>query len=587
MEKITKIKKLFEEDEDGARAKHPELFYFFDGLINTKVSQSIHPAGVVISPVSLDDNYGVFGKDGESCLMVDMEEAHEIGLAKYDFLILKTVQVIRDACRMIGISYPRTHEINWNDAEVWQDITKNPSAIFQFESKYAADCLKKFKPQSIYDMSLVTAALRPSGASYRDRLFARIWNENPSPAIDDLLNDSFGHLIYQEQTLKFLQQICGLSGSEADNVRRAIGRKDKDRLDKALPQILEGYCSKSTQPREVAEQEVHAFLRIIEDSANYQFNYSHSVAYCLLGYLCGYYRHYYPLEFLTAYLNNAANEDDIASGTGLAKAYGITVTLPKWGFSRSDYVGDKERGVIAKGLSSVKYLSASLADELYNLSKEKPYEFFVDLLSDLDERTSLDSRQLTTLIWIDFFSEFANQRELLRIVDLFNLFKKGHAKQIKKTEVDATFLESIIKRHAVGTTKSGGEAKSYTLLDIKSILREAELDIKTSGLEDLSDLLKIKNFSDVMGYAGYVSGKDEDRRKLYVSKIFPLSRRSDGKQFGYSVLTKSIGSGKEGRFTVRNALYNKNPIKEGEIIRCKDFNRDGQYFQLTAYEKVI
>ena len=96
-----KIKKEYEADPGKARKAYPELFYYLDGLIGTKVSQSVHPAGMVISPITLDDNYGVFDKDGESCLMMDMEEAHEVGVAKYDFLVLKTVQVIRDACRYL------------------------------------------------------------------------------------------------------------------------------------------------------------------------------------------------------------------------------------------------------------------------------------------------------------------------------------------------------------------------------------------------------------------------------------------------------------------------------------------------------
>ena len=120
-------------------------------------------------------------------------------------------------------------------------------------------------------MSIVTACIRPSGASYRDALLARKPHSNPSEIIDELLKDNLGYLIYQEDTIKFLQQICGLSGSESDNIRRAIGRKQKDRLDAAMPSILEGYCEKSPQPRKVAEAEAKEFLQIIEDSASYQF----------------------------------------------------------------------------------------------------------------------------------------------------------------------------------------------------------------------------------------------------------------------------------------------------------------------------
>ena len=292
---------------------------------------------------------------------------------KYDFLILKTVQVIRDTCALLGVPYPKTHEVDWNDPAVWADMLKSPSGIFQFEGKYAFDSLKKFKPQNIFDMSLVTACIRPTGASYRDTLLARIPHKNPSPMIDKLLENNLGYLVYQEDTIAFLQQICGLSGSEADNIRRAIGRKQKDRLDKAMPSILEGYCSKSDKPREEAEKEAKEFLQVIEDSASYQFGYNHSIAYCLLGYLCAYYRYYHPMEFVTAFLNDAANDDDIKSGTEYASRCGIRVTMPKWGISRSHYVGDPERKIIAKGLSSVKYMGESTAEDLYRIAHERSY----------------------------------------------------------------------------------------------------------------------------------------------------------------------------------------------------------------------
>lgn len=272
LDNIAKIKNEFASDPEKAKKKYPEIFYYYEGLLDTKISQSVHPAGMVIAPITLFDNFGTFDKDGDTCLMLDMENVHDFtGLVKYDFLVLKTVQVIRDACRYLNKPYPKTHEIDWFDKDVWASMISNPMGVFQFEGAFAFDSLKKFNPQSIFDMSIVTACIRPSGASYRDVLLARKIHKNPSEIIDELLKDNLGYLIYQEDTIKFLQEICGLSGSEADNIRRAIGRKQKDRLDKAMPSILEGYCNKSTQPRDVAEKEAKEFLQVIEDSASYQF----------------------------------------------------------------------------------------------------------------------------------------------------------------------------------------------------------------------------------------------------------------------------------------------------------------------------
>ena len=583
LKNIDRIKKEFDADEEATKQKYPDLFYYYDGLLGAKVSQSVHPAGMVISPIHLPSNYGVFNKDGELCLMLDMDEAHEVGAAKYDFLVLKTVQVIRDTCRYLGRPYPKTHEIDWDDQAVWADMVKSPIGIFQMESAFAFDSLKKFQPKSIFDMSLVTAAIRPSGASYREELLAHKQHHNPSPIIDELLSDNLGFLIYQEDTLKFLQQICGLSGSEADNIRRAIGRKQKDRLDAAMPSILEGYCAKSNQPRESAEEEAKEFLQVIEDSASYQFGYNHSIAYCLLGYLCAYFRYYHPVEFITAFLNDAANDEDIRNGTALAKQRGITIVPPKFGISRSDYFFTKEKRVIAKGLSSVKYMGKAVVDELYALSKRQ-YATFTDLLWTLSHHSSLDARQLDILIKIDFFSDFGNQRELFQIVSLFDLFKKGEAKQLKKERAAALGIEDIVAKYANGTTKSGKESKSYTLLFPMTILRECEQRILSLGMEDLGVLMKSRNFKDIMGYAGYISGKEEDRNKLYIKEVYPVRRKKDNVIFGYSLVTQSIGSGKESHMTVFKKAYDADPVKPDDILVCKSWERDGKYFRMLRYD---
>ena len=261
--------------------------------------------------------------------------------------------------------------------------------------------------------------------------------------------------------------------------------------------------------------------------------------------------------------------------------------MPKWGISRGEYFFDTEKRIIAKGLSSIKFMGEKVASELYQLSRAATYTHFTDLLLDLNTKTTLDSRQLDTLIKLDFFSDFGNQRELLRINDLFAaVFKKGDVKKIRKDQVDGTPIGPIVEKYAVGVTKNGASAKSYTVLDVVSMLHETEQAVKAIHMPDLSDVMKVKNFNDIMGYAGYVSGKEEDRRKLYVSDVFPVVRKKDNKQFGYSVLTKSIGSGKESRFTVFNPVYNKLPIQKGDIILCKGFLRDGPYFRLTAYDKL-
>lgn len=584
---IAKVKSEFSANPEKTKEKYPIIFYYYDGLVETRISQSVHPAGIVISPIELDDSYGIFDKDGYKTLMIDMDEIHECGLVKYDFLILKTLQIIRDSCRMSGIAYPKSHEVNWENTAVWNDMIQSPIGIFQMEGEFAHSLLRQFKPQNIFDMSLVTACIRPSGASYRNDLIQKKAHKNPSPIIDDLLRDNFGYLVYQEDIIKFLQQVCGLSGSDADNVRRAIARKDNERLQAALPSILDGYCSKSDKQRDIAEIEAKEFIQIIEDASSYMFGYNHSIAYCLIGYMCAWLRHYHPIEFITAFLNNAANEDDIRNGTAFANKVGVSVTMPKWGVSKSNYFFDADKHIIAKGLESVKYISASIADELYDIANSDTFDSFTNVLLALDEKSAIDSRQTDTLVKIDFFSEFGNQRELFRITELFSgLFKHGQVKKLSKEVIDGTELEPIVTKYAVGTLKSGGVAKSYTLLDVNSIMQETERAVKRAKMPDLNDITKVRNFVDVMGYVGYVSGREEDRPKLYVLDIYPLKRKRDKAQFGYSVITKSIGSGIESRFTVFNRVFNKEPIKKDDVILCKGYDRDGQYFTMTKYDKL-
>lgn len=582
----TEIKDLFELDEEKARSQYPEVFYYYDGLLDVAISQSMHPAGIVASPITLRDHYGTFLSEGKEILQIDMECVHEAGLVKYDILGLKNIEIIKDTYALIGKPYPKSHEINWNDDAVWNDMLRSPIGIFQFESAFAFDSLRKFKTHSIYDMSLVTACIRPSGASYRDELLQRKPHHNPSPIIDDLLKDNLGYLIYQEDTIKFLQQICGLSGSEADNVRRAIGRKQKDRLEAALPDILEGYCSKSSQPRNIAEEEAKEFLQIIEDSASYQFGYNHSIGYCMIGYLCAYLRYYYPAEFITAYLNNANNEDDIKNGSALAELYGIQIVPPRYGISKDRYVYDKDRHVIAKGINSIKYMNSTVANELYGLAKRSDPKTFMSLLTLMNNETSIDTRQRDILIKIDFFVDFGNVTELSRIASVFAFFKNGTAKKVQKDKISGQMLD-VVSKYATDKNKNGTEAKSFTITDMAGLLDECEDVIKSLHLPDLDLKCKIQNQIELMGYIDLTTNKKEDRRKLLITDVFPLSSKKDNTVWGYAAQTRSIGSGKVSRLTIRSSVYAKTPVKRFDIIYAKELekNRSG-YWYLLDYDLI-
>lgn len=565
LENMKKIKKEYEANPDKARETYDELFYYFDGLLNTNISQSMHPCGMVVSPVTLEDNYGTLYKDDKKILQIDMEDVHEISLVKYDILGLKNVGIIKDACKYANITYPKSSEVNWDDQKVWEDMLKCPQGIFQFEGAYAFQMLCEFKPKSIFDMSLVTAALRPSGSSYRDKLMQKEFHKNPSEIIDNMLEDNYGYLIYQEDTIKFLKDICGLTGSEADNIRRAIGRKQKDRLDAAMPSILEGYCKMSPQPRDVAEQEAKEFLQIIEDSASYQFGYNHSVAYCMVGYLCAYLRYYHTPYFIMAYLNNAQNEDDIVGGFEMAKLYGYQILPPRFRHSTDKYMYDEENHNIYKGVASIKYLNSGAAEYLYSL-RDNQYDNFISLLEQIEEDRQINSRQMEILIQLQYFDEFGKNKKLLETYRYFkNLYGR---KTIAKDKLEDLGLipEDIVECFEKETEKQ------YTNIDYMKILANVEARIPNEIVPITEQVLFE---ADVVGYISMVY--DVDKRYCLVTDV--------DTKYSPRVRLYSLGSGKETTCKINKITFNETPFKRGQLIKCGRFyQKDRQRKTETGWE---
>ena len=547
-DKLQKNEKLL---DDLKNVKYKELFYYFDGLVGTAISQSMHPAGIIVSPVTLPDNYGTFwSKDGKRIISINMEEVHEVSLVKYDLLGLKNIDIIKDCCELANIPYPKSHTVNWEDEEVWKHITDSPVGIFQFESKFAYDSLKKFGCKRVNDLSLVNASIRPSGESYRDNLLAHKPNQNPSEIIDDLLKANHGYLVFQEDVIAFLQKICGLSGSDADNIRRAIARKQMDRLQKALPQILEGYCSMSDKPRDIAEDEAKTFLKIIEDASSYMFGYNHSTGYSMIGYICGYLRYYYPREFITAYLNNANNDDDIKLGTELAKQLQIPIHSIKFRHSTAKYSCDKNG--IYKGIASVKFLNDDAANDLYAIRDEK-FDTFIDLLVRIKD-LRVDSRKLDILIKLDFFSEFGGINYLLVCNSLFD--KYYGKKQMKKEKLYEEGLDfDVIRKYAGKETP-----KMFSNLDSVGLINELISTIpneKTTLRTIIAYQIENLGYVDVVDkkYAGYCVVTDLNVDYSPKLKLYALAN-------GNTIPVK-----------IDKKTFKNQPLRRGDIIKVTRQNK--------------
>lgn len=561
LSEVKTIKDMYDENPDKARYTYQKVFYYFDGLKGTAISQSMHPAGVIVSPVTLPDNYGTFWNEGKRILNINMEEIHDVSLVKYDLLGLKNIEIINDTCKLAHIPYPKSHTLNWNDKNVWKHITDSPVGIFQFESPYAFQLLKKFSPVEVNSLSLVNASLRPSGESYRDRLLSGETNKNPSELIDNLLAPNHGFLVFQEDTIKFLQQICGLSGSDADNIRRAIGRKQKDRLEKAMPQILEGYCKMSDKPREVAEQEAKAFLQIIEDSANYQFGYNHSTGYSMIGYTCAYLRYYYPKEFITAYLNNANNEDDISMGTELANQLNIPIHSIKFRYSLSEYACD-DTGIY-KGIESIKFCNSKIADELYAL-RDNQYKSFIDLLIDITEHTSVDSRQLDILIKLDFFSEFGEPNELLTQVQIFNaIYSKKTAKKNEGMVFigDYSMSQERFNETVIQLDEYKETAKQIKGFDSISFIKSI-CDLTTMPATSVKE--RIQYSDELLGYVNVVDSH-ASKRLYYVLDV-------KGKKLK-TIELYEVYSGKKRTVKMWESQFNRIPFEQKNFLMVRKIEK--------------
>ena len=562
LDEVARIKKEFEEDPDTTKDKYKELFYYFDGLVNTAISQSMHPAGIVVAPLTLPDNYGTFWQDGKRIMSINMEEIHEVSLVKYDLLGLKNIEIIKDCCELAGIPYPKSHTVNWEDDKVWDDIITSPVGIFQFESQFAFDSLKKMHPRRVNDLSLANAALRPSGTSYRDRLLGGEINKNPSELIDDLLKQNKGFLVFQEDTIAFLQNICGLSGGDADNVRRAIGRKQRDRLEAAMPQILDGYCKMSPKPRDVAEQEAKEFLQIIEDSSNYQFGFNHSTGYSMIGYLCAMLRCHYPEEFIAAYLNNANNEDDIRNGTELARLKGISINPIKFRYSGAKYTIDKENHALYKGCESVKFMNTDVSNRLYEL-RDQHFDSFIDLLDVFPG----NSRQLEILISLGYFSEFGGTKKLL---GMYHFYNKYHGKKIlKKDNLDLPV--ELVQKYAISES-----AKQYRF-DEESMNAMIKEYCDMLPNEDMPLRHRLNAEIEYLGYISYTNPELEKN----IGFVIDVNTRYSPKITMYMLAT-----GETIVYKLSKKAYENNPFNTGDIIKFNSEERQKSRKTENGWEKI-
>ena len=310
---------------------------------------------------------------------------------------------------------------------------------------------------------------------------------------------------------------------------------------------------------------------------------SHSLSYAYDSLYGAYLKSHYPLEYYTVVLNSYKDDQDRTSKLiEELKYFKIKLKPIKYGKSRSQYSLDKSTNSIYKGIGSIKYLNDSCAEELYNIAQTH-YDNFMQLLFATNS-IGINSRQLDILIKLDFFSDFGNVNELLEMVTIFNKLKNGTAKTLAKGKLENPQVERIVANYSNDRGKNGNILKSYTILNMSKILDEINDFVKALKIPDMTLQEKIQIQQEYLGYISN-TGKEEDRKSLLVKDIFPLNRKKDNVQFGYSIITQSLGSGVQARFTIFNETYNScGKIKKGSLIRCEEYYSKNNYFTLKKYK---
>ena len=587
LDEVDEICKAFESNEEKLRKKYPELFKYVDLVKGVIVSVGSHPCGCIVSPESLTDNAATFTTSTSKypISQIYMKEVDGLNYVKLDLLRLDTIELINDTCKLAGIPRLTPDNVDINDVAVWNSMRDDSTGIFQWESDTGADYIKKLlsdenikKFQAVDEhvdrMTLLTignSAIRPAGASYRDDLANGVVRESGSQAIDDFLKPTFGYLVFQCQIIEFLHQYCGFTMGEADIVRRHFAKKVG--TDKDIPVIQNGgymigldgepkkdhYIAGFTETMkknygmspEESEKTITAFLQVIIDASNYLFSLNHSQPYSYEGYVSGWLRYHYPVEFITTALNiNVDKEEKTLALTRYAKAHGIQILPPKFRHSKAAYFCNAESREIYKGIGSIKFMNTQVADELYAL-KDEQFEDFIDLLVAV-KKTSCNSRQLQILIELDYFSEFGDVNFLLTINNLFGeVYGKQQIKKDKIPKLGEYITEMDVRQFAEKESE-----KTFTKVDTFRLLKYLAATIQVPPATIME---RISYQKENLGYVDIVD-------KKYVGLALVMSVNTKWTPW---LTLYALANGKTIECKVDKRDYNRQPVKEGDVVRIE------------------
>lgn len=575
-----------------------EIYATSRDYLGLVTSWSIAPCSYLLYSGSIRKEIGLVKVKDHLCCIMDGHWAEECHFLKNDLLKVSVVDLIYRAYHRIGVDPPTVNELLKMcppDDPAWSIYEKGCTlGINQCEQPGTSARVAKYKPHNISELGAFVAAIRPGFKSMYKTFESRQPFKYGVKSFDDLIQteempNSF--LLYQEQEMAALNY-AGIDMSDCYTAIKNIAKKRVDKVLSYKETFIEGFSKSLIEdehksPAEAAELS-DKLWKIIEDSASYSFNASHSYCVALDSLYGAWLKAHHPLEFYEVLLTISEKKGDKDKMNALkeeAESY-FGISFPPFRFGQDNrYIrAIPEQNAIVNSLSAIKGFGSNVSKVLYDCSKTG-FVSFVDVLAWLDYY-GVKAAKVRPLILIDYFAEFGNITELTAILDAWEFTRQGEAKQIKKDSEIPQILRLILEEEYSPKGATGAELASYRL-DGNGILlmKRYEGLVKKAKLAPPSIREQIQNCVDILGYCDVVTGRPEDRKRLLVTESVPLIGR-DSKPWAYRIGTRSVGTGKQARLTVRTNVMEKKKLSPGDIIYAAQlFKNAAGYWYLLSYDK--
>lgn len=419
----TELSKRYNEDEQTKQLL--DIAMSIEGMPR---HATMHAAGVVITDKPVSEYVPLSKNDDNVVTQFTMTTLEELGLLKMDFLGLRNLTVIDDAEQIIRKNHPEYNpeDVREDDKKVFEMISKgNTEGVFQFESQGMRNVLTQLKPEGIEDLVAVLSLYRPgpmdSIPTYID------CRHNPShirykhPILRDILDVTYGCIVYQEQVMQIFRTLAGYSLGRADIVRRAMSKKKHTVMEQERQIFIHGMTDESGNivvdgcvRRGVDEKTANSIYDEMESFASYAFNKSHAAAYATVSYKTAWLKCYYPHEYMAALLSSVLdNQNKMAVYIAECQRMGISVLPPNVNESNLGFTVSGNN--IRYGLLAIKNLGRQFIDHIIKERMLRPYDSFYDFCKRLYGR-NMNSRAIESLIKCGAFDGLgANRRQLLAV----------------------------------------------------------------------------------------------------------------------------------------------------------------------------